>query len=170
MHAVAAHQEEVAQRVCVFADDIEAVVAAKIGRVGLGHVNDVRVLDILGLEDADLGDFGDGKLGHLRVRELPQVVGFVAEVFESDPDFVRVADQPGAPVIEDLQAAYDHVRLLDVDPVVLEQGAVFLGDRESGCQQAYGDEVAVHESFADLGDRCRSRRPERANEVADRHG
>jgi len=79
VHAVVADQEEIGKPVEIAADDIEAVVATEIGGIGLGHADNVGVFDIRGLEDADLGDFSNGKTRHLLIRKFPQIVRLVAK-------------------------------------------------------------------------------------------
>ena len=91
---------------------------------------------------------GDRESRDLFVGHVPELVGFVAEVFQADPDLRWIGDHVRAPVVEDLQAADQHVGLLDVDPGVLERPAVGLGDSEAIDQQAHGDEVAIDQAVA----------------------
>ena len=96
-----------------------------------------------------ISSLGEGD--HIGVGQLPQIVGLVAEVFESDPDVTRVGHQIRTPVIEDLHPAHHHVGLLDVDPVVgkqLRSERRFVVDLQSFQQQADGDEVAIHQPIA----------------------
>ena len=71
VHAVAAHQEEILEAVDVTANHVEAVVAAKISGIGLGHADHVRIFDILRLRDADPRNLIDGESLHLVVGQLP---------------------------------------------------------------------------------------------------
>ncbi len=82
---------------------------------------------------------------------VPQLIGIVTEVFQADPDFVRVAHHVGAPVVEDLHPAHQHIGLLNVDPVVLQQRFALLADVETVEQQPHRDEVAIHQAVAHLG-------------------
>jgi len=120
VHAIAADEEKVLKPVSIVPNYVEAVIRAKIGRISFGNANHMRVFDFLSLENADLRNFVDGQARHLIVIELPQGIGLVAEVFQADPNLVRAAYKPRAPVVEDLQSADLHIRLLNVDPVVFQ--------------------------------------------------
>jgi hypothetical protein len=61
------------------------------------------------------------ELDHLGIGLTPQLVAFVAEVLETEPDFVRIGHQVGTPVVEYLQSAELYFPLLNVDPVILQQ-------------------------------------------------
>jgi hypothetical protein len=61
VHAVAAHQEQVLEAVDVVANHIEAVVAAEVSGIGLGHAHHMGILDVFRFEDPDLRDLLDGK-------------------------------------------------------------------------------------------------------------
>jgi hypothetical protein len=80
VHPVAAYQEKVPEAVCVVTDEVEALVTAKISGIRLGNMDDVGVLNILGLEDPDLGHLFDGKSGHFFIGQLPQKAGFIAKI------------------------------------------------------------------------------------------
>jgi hypothetical protein len=94
VHAIATYQEEVLKTVGVVADDVETVVTAEVCRVSLGNVDDVGVFHVLYLEDAYPGDFPDGEFCHLFIGKFPQLIGFVAEVFQADPNLVLKVYQP----------------------------------------------------------------------------
>src|SRR5579875_2065548 len=80
MHAIAAHEEEIFKAIEISADLVEALVGAKVSRVGLGYAHYVPVSHILCAQDADLFHFADGQLREAFVVHLPQIVGVIAEV------------------------------------------------------------------------------------------
>src|SRR5580704_10091072 len=96
--------------------------------------------------------FLGGKLDHLLIGKLPDIVGVVAEVLYSDPHGLRVSDQIGAPVVEDLKTSGQNVGLLNVNPVV-RNGFVRgfrVTDLQSLEQQTNGNEISILQTIADL--------------------
>ena len=59
VHAVAADQKQILERVDVVAHFGKSLVGAEIGRIGLGHANHRRVANVGGVDDADLLQFAD---------------------------------------------------------------------------------------------------------------
>src|ERR1700733_1326613 len=133
-----------------FADDMKSVVGAKIRRVGFGDAHHMRVGDIGSAQDAYLFPFGDGEFFQIFVRHFPQGVGLIAEVLEADPGLAGVGDHVGAPVVEDLQPPYQYIRLLNVNPVVLEWTPVGFADRQVVNQKSHGNKIAVLQAVAYL--------------------
>ena len=91
VHAVAPDQEQVVEAVDIFADLVEALVGAEVGRIGFGHADDAGIENVVLVDDADFFHFLLRQRDHVGVGQLPEIVGLVTEVFESDPDIGGIA-------------------------------------------------------------------------------
>ncbi len=172
VHAVAADQEEVLERIEPALKLAESAVGAEVGGIRFGHPDHRAVDDGAWLDDSDLGQLPGRQVDELRVGLDPQIVVLVAEILHPDPDLGRIGDHVRAPVVEDLHPAHQHVGLLDVDPVVADQLGPPAGpalDFELIHQEPHGDEVAVDEPLADPADRVRRIHGERSHQLLDRH-
>ena len=77
-----------------------------------------------------------------------------------------------APVVENLQAANQHVRLLDIDPVVADQPAILVSlvpDLQLGAQQPDSDEVTIDQPFTHLAYRHGNVDVQRPDKFLNRH-
>jgi len=128
----------------------------------------VRVEDLGGFENADLFKLLRTEVFKIIVGHMPERICVVTEVLEADPDLAGLCEI-GAPVVEDLQPAYQHIGLLDIDPRVLEQTAIGFGDSKAIDEDADGDEVAVDKAIGDLTNVGRYRCIDSVDEFAHRH-
>src|SRR5208283_4082275 len=74
MHAVAADEKQVLDRIHPGADDCKLGVGAEVCRVGSGHPSDGGGDDFLPLDQVDLFQFSDRQILQFTVGALPQVV------------------------------------------------------------------------------------------------
>jgi hypothetical protein len=149
VHSISANEEKVFEPVRVSHNLIEAIIGAEVSGVRFWYAEDARVLDVACVQDADFSYLSDGKIGNLRIIHFPKRVGVVAEVFEADPHLRWIRDEIGTPVVEDLEAAYENIRLLNVDPGVFDGRSVRLLNQQTIYKQANGNEVAIHETIGD---------------------
>src|SRR5689334_7801380 len=158
MHAVATDEEQVLDGVGMLPDRSEVRVAAEIGGIGFGHADHVRGNDVFRVDKAQLFELADRQRLHLRIRKAPQLIGFVAEVFESQGDFGRIGRQRRAPVVEYLQPAKPHARVLNINPVVGKQSCAGGGPARRAVDHPAGDdadrdEVAIRQLRRDAAHR-----------------
>ena len=171
VHAVAADQKQVLELIEPGLQLLEPIVGAEIGRVGLGHPDHRAVEHVGRVDDAERGQLPDGQGLELLVPLDPQVVVLVAEVLHAHPDLLRIGHQVRAPVIEDLQPAHAHVRLLNVDPIVADQPAPgMLVNLEPLEQQSDGEEVAIEQPLGNLPHRSGGIGRKRSDQLLHRHG
>ena len=113
------------------------LVALVVGRVRLGHPDDVALLDLGRIDEADRRELAGGQLDQLLVGHLPELVALEDEVLESQAG-LAVVHQVGRPRAVVLDASDVHLGAVDVDPVVGEAGRL-------GHDQRDGEEVPVGE-------------------------
>ncbi len=168
VHPVAADQKKIGQAVGEGADLGEPVVAAEIGGVSLGLADHHPVEEIVGLDKAQGLQLGGPQALQLLIAHPPQLVAFAAEILQPHPYRIGILDQPGAPVVENLQTAQAQIALLDIDPVVgraalLSRCPLFrpriCGPRRISAhlfqQQPYGDKVPIDQTGGGLPHRRR---------------
>ena len=68
MHAVAPDKEQVFETVDVFADLVETLVSAEVGRIGFGHADDAGVQYVALIDDADFFHLALRQRNHVGVR------------------------------------------------------------------------------------------------------
>src|SRR5665213_2153752 len=105
MHTIAADQKQVFEAVRPSPQLVEPVIRAKVGRISLWYSHYVSVENVGRLQYSNLLQLRCRKLLQLFIRHRPQRIGFVAEIFEADPNFGSIRNHIRAPVIEYLQAS-----------------------------------------------------------------
>ena len=114
-------------------------------------------------------------MNRLFLRSRPERITFVAEVLQPDPDRVlRILDQIGRPVVENLDATQLHVRVLNVDPAVGHDVPQrfqlrFVFQVQPVHQQAHGDKIPVGQTGGDLL-YVRRNVVHACDQILDRHG
>src|SRR5215212_5739492 len=122
VHAVPTHEEQVRNAECPVLHDIELLISAEVRRIRLRHAQHAAVEHVLALDEPDALELLGAELDQVGVGHVPELLAFVHEVLEADPNRVlAVGHHVGAPVVEHLDAADLHAAVLHVDPVVLHR-------------------------------------------------
>src|ERR1700722_12444131 len=132
---------------------MKAVVRAKIGRIGLGNAHHVGIGYVCGAENSYLFHLGDGKFLQILIRHFPQGVGLITEILEPNPGLVWIGNHVRTPIVKDLQPPNQYIRLLNIDPVVLQSTAVGFADGQLVHQEADRNEVAILQAVSHFPDR-----------------
>lgn len=157
--AVTTHAIEVAEGIQVLDQLVDVLIGVEIGRISLGNALAVGIKDVLlAVYHLHTGQFLDGQVRGFLIGQVPEVIAFVAEVFHANPDgAIRIVDQVGAPVVEDLEATDLVAGILHVNPVIGDDGRMAqsryaggVADAQLLDQETDGDEIAVRQAVGDL--------------------
>ena len=132
-----------------------------IDRIGLRLPDHAALADVLGPRQTELHELPPRHRDEVRIGQAPQRVVLEAEIFQAEAGEPRIRHHLRRPALEVLDAAHLHARLVDIDPVVIEQPAILRHQRDD-------EEIAIAQRRRGPRRRWRWRRPQAGEEVADR--
>lgn len=130
---------------------------------------------ILAVDHAHFDDLVHSKVRKLLIGHIPELIAFVAEVFQTDPyGMLEIDNHVRRPVVVNLETAELYVAVMDINPVVrndvadgFDLGLIF--QIELAHQNAQCAVITVRKSCRNFGFFFRNV-VHTADEIADRHG
>ena len=173
---VSADTVEVVDAVEPVDQSIDFLVGVEVSGISFFNRFGMRIKHvILAVDHAHFDDLVHSKVRKLLIGHIPELIAFVAEVFQTDPyGMLEIDNHVRRPVVVNLETAELYVAVMDINPVVrndvadgFDLGLVF--QIELAHQNAQCAVITVRKSCRNFGFFFRNV-VHTADEIADRHG